>query len=112
MDQQGGTNAFSNLPYFAHLNLIERNLIVADWADIVWWATSMTKVAPKLGEALSAVTASANPESDMNVEEKRKALRAALGEVTKNAHTPCADGWGLALMYVLADSRPSVATAI
>ena len=33
MDQQGGTNAFSNLPYFAHLNLIERNLIAADWAD-------------------------------------------------------------------------------
>jgi|SRR5881227_2266067 len=45
MDQQGGTDAFSNLPYFAHLNLIERNLIAADWADIVWWATSMTKVA-------------------------------------------------------------------
>src|SRR4051794_35273197 len=58
-------------------------------------------------EALSEATASSNPEGDKNVEEKRKALRTVLGEVTKNAHTVFADGWGLAVMYVLADRKPT-----
>jgi hypothetical protein len=35
-----------------------------------------------------------------------------LGEVAKNAHAAFADGWGLALMYVLADRKPTVTMAI
>jgi hypothetical protein len=114
MDQCGNMAAFSTIPHLSHLGVTNLAAISADWADIRWWADSMSKLGPKLIDALKAINQAKGPDpsTDVGFMKKRDELSNALQEVTRNVRAAFAEGWGLAVMYALAPGQPHISMDI
>jgi hypothetical protein len=104
MDKNGNVANFNSIPGLSQLPAPVLGAVGADWAAIVWWATSMTQVAPKLADLLAflATIPAGDFSTNPDFMAKRKALQGVLGGVAKNTHAAFAGGWGMAVIFALA----------
>lgn len=109
MDAIGNTAAFHTIPYLSHLSTTQLSAIAADWVSIVWWAESVTKVAPAITDALTALVSApqTNPTQDAGFMKARARLSQVLGAVTRKTDAAFVHGWGAAVLFALSGRHGS-----
>jgi hypothetical protein len=103
MDGIGNVAAFHTIPSLSSLGATQLGVVGADWVTIAWWADAMSKIAPALAAAMSALNAASvgDPTQDPDFMKSRAKLSSVLGGVTRNTSAPFAHGWGTAVMFAL-----------
>ncbi|HXE10841.1 MAG TPA: hypothetical protein VN633_01895, partial [Bryobacteraceae bacterium] len=102
MDQMGNVAGFGQIESLKRYDIPAQRAIGTDWIDITWWVDAMLKIAPRLSDILKAAESSTgDPTKNRNWQKKRQALADAIAGVTKNTRATFADGWGLAVMFLL-----------
>jgi hypothetical protein len=109
MDAIGNTAVFNTIPYLSHLSTTQLAAVSSDWVSIVWWVESVTKVAPAITDALTALTSApqANPTQDPGFMKARARLANVLGAVTRKTDAAFVHGWGAAVLFALSGRHGS-----
>lgn len=107
MDDNGNVQAFHSIPYLSHLGPTQLSAVGGDWTSIVWWAKTVTKVAPALDAVLKALEGLSgdDPSKDAAFMSTRTNLANVLGEVTRKTDAAFVHGWGAAVLFGLSGKR-------
>lgn len=109
MDKLGNMNTFSTISALSRFPPSVIGAIASDWSTVRWWANAVSKLGPKLVRVLQAVdrTSGPDPTANSKLTESRHELLGALLDVSQASHAPFAEGWGIAVLYALAQTKPN-----
>lgn len=109
MDSVGNANAFSTIDGLRTLEPTLLAAVTSDWVSIRWWADTIDKVGPILGNTIRALqnVPGADPSHDPNFMKERARLENALGTVTRNTNAAFVHGWGVAVIFALSGRHGS-----
>lgn len=107
MNSVGNANAFSTIEGLSNLPPTLLAAVRSDWISIRWWAETVAKVGPILGETLKSLedVSLGDPSHDPNFMNQRKRLENALGAVTRNGNAAFVHGWGVAVIFALSGNH-------
>jgi hypothetical protein len=103
MDAIGNTNAFGTIDGLRNLEPARLAAITTDWVSIRWWADTVDRVGPVLGDTLKVLqnVSGRDPSQSSNLIKQRARLENALGGVTRNTNATFVPGWGVAVIFAL-----------
>jgi hypothetical protein len=109
MDSVGNTNAFGTIDGLRNLEPTLLPVVTSDWVSIRWWADTVDRVGPILGETLKALqnVTAGDPSRDPNFMKQQAHLENALGAVTRNTNAAFVHGWGVAVIFALSSRHGS-----
>jgi hypothetical protein len=110
MDSVGNANAFGTIEGLRNLEPTVLAAVTSDWVSIRWWADTVGKVGPILGDTLRALQNESgdDPSHDPHFMKQRVRLENVLGAVTRNTNAAFVHGWGVAVIFALSGRHGSV----
>ncbi len=108
MDRTGNMNMFASIPELSRFPPSLIGAIAGDWSTVRWWVNAVSRLGPKLVQVLNAADQITGPDPTANSQltKSRQELLSDLLAVSQASHAPFAEGWGMAVLYALAQRKP------